>query len=129
MDIVGHTVRTGGRSRRMSTISPCGSDSSTGFAPSASLPSTAAGCMVAPACSPIPTCTVLTASRTDAWSSATIPEFLNAFLKGEVTRLVVVERLENPPGSKVASGWLPDAVGSLFNPSDRVGQYVAADGH
>ena len=26
------------------------------------------------------------------------PEFLNAFLKGEVTRLVVVERLENPPG-------------------------------
>ena len=56
------------------------------------------------------------------------PEFLNAFLKGEVTRLVVVERLENPPGPEVASGWLPDAVRSLFNPSDRVGQYVAADG-
>ena len=35
------------------------------------------------------------------------PEFLNAFLKGEVTRLVVVERLENPPGPKVASGYAP----------------------
>ena len=55
------------------------------------------------------------------------PEFLNAFLKGEVTRLVVVERLENPPGPKAASGWLPDAVRSLFNPSDRVGQYAAAE--
>jgi hypothetical protein len=55
------------------------------------------------------------------------PEFLNAFLKGEVTRLVVVERLENPPGPKAASGSLPDAVRSLFNPSDRVGQYAAAD--
>src|SRR5215472_4730591 len=27
------------------------------------------------------------------------PEFLNAFLRGEVTRLVVVERLESPPGN------------------------------
>jgi hypothetical protein len=56
------------------------------------------------------------------------PEFLNAFLKGEVTRLVVVERLENPPGPKVASGWL-DAIRNLFKPSDRVGQYAAADSH
>ena len=43
------------------------------------------------------------------------PEFLNAFLKGEFTRLVVVERLENPPDPKVAS--------------DRVGQYAAAHSH
>jgi hypothetical protein len=57
------------------------------------------------------------------------PEFLNAFLKGEVTRLVVVERLENPPGPKVASGRLPDAIRNLFKPSDRVGQYAAADSH
>jgi hypothetical protein len=35
------------------------------------------------------------------------PEFLNAFLRGEVTRLVVVERLESPPG-KFAAGQLPD---------------------
>ena len=56
------------------------------------------------------------------------PEFLNAFLKGEVTRLVVVEGLENPPGPKVASGWL-DAIRNLFKPSDRVGQYAAADSH
>ena len=55
------------------------------------------------------------------------PEFLNAFLKGEVTRLVVVERLENPPGQArlgIAAGRR-----SLFKPSDRVGQYAAADGH
>jgi hypothetical protein len=55
------------------------------------------------------------------------PEFLNAFLKGEITRLVVVERLENPPGLNVASGSLPEEVRKLFNPSDRVGQYAAAD--
>jgi Tlde1 domain len=54
------------------------------------------------------------------------PEFLNAYLKGEVTRLVVVEHLEDPPGPKVASGWL-DAIKSLFQPSDRAGQYAAAD--
>jgi len=35
------------------------------------------------------------------------PEFLNAFLRGEVTRLVVVERLESPPG-KFAAGQLAD---------------------
>lgn len=54
------------------------------------------------------------------------PEFLNAYLRGEVTRLAVVEHLEDPPGSKVASGWL-DAIKTLFKPSDRVGQYAAAD--
>ena len=57
------------------------------------------------------------------------PEFLNAFLKGEVTRLVVVERLENPPGPKVASGWLPDVVRNLLKASDRSGQYAAGGGH
>jgi hypothetical protein len=55
------------------------------------------------------------------------PEFLNAFLKGEVTRLVVVERLETPPQPWVASGSLPEAARNLLNPSDRVGQYVAAN--
>ena len=49
----------------------------------------------------------------DAWSS-NYPEFLNAFLKGEVTRLVVVERLENPPGPKVASGYAPTLRVSSF---------------
>ncbi|MFZ1883089.1 MAG: DUF2778 domain-containing protein [Rhodoplanes sp.] len=55
------------------------------------------------------------------------PEFLNAFLEGEVTRLVVVERLENPPEPTVASGSPPEAARSLPNASDRVGQYAAAD--
>ena len=55
------------------------------------------------------------------------PAFLNAFLKGEVTRLVVVERLESPPEPKIASGSPPKAAGSLSNPSDRVGQFASAD--
>jgi hypothetical protein len=55
------------------------------------------------------------------------PEFLNAFLKGEVTRLVVVERLENPPVPKVALGSPPEAARSIPNQSDRVGQYAAAE--
>jgi hypothetical protein len=40
------------------------------------------------------------------------PEFLSAFLKGEV----VVERLENPPGPKLASGLLPDAAAFSSHP-------------
>ena len=44
------------------------------------------------------------------------PEFLNAFLKGEVTRLVVVERLENLPGPRLASGLLPDAAAFSSHP-------------
>jgi len=55
------------------------------------------------------------------------PAFLNAFLNGEVTRLVVVERLESPPEPKIASGSPPKAAGSLSNPSDRVGQFASAD--
>src|SRR5260221_9322561 len=35
------------------------------------------------------------------------PAFLDAYLKGEVDRLVVVEQLATAPGPKTASGWLP----------------------
>jgi hypothetical protein len=42
------------------------------------------------------------------------PAFLNAFLKGEVTRLVVVERLAAPP-TQTASGWLPKFLKDLFS--------------
>jgi Tlde1 domain len=52
------------------------------------------------------------------------PEFLNAFLRGEVTRLVVVERLESPPG-KFAAGQLP-AGGRDELKADRSFQYAAA---
>jgi len=55
------------------------------------------------------------------------PEFLTAFLQGEVTRLVVVERLENPPEPKVAAGSLREIVKNLTSSSARVGQYAAAD--
>ena len=40
-------------------------------------------------------------------SFSNYPEFLNAFQKGEVTRLAVVERLESPPG-RLAAGQLPE---------------------
>lgn len=42
-------------------------------------------------------------------SLANYPEFLNAYLNGEIDRLVVVERLANPPGSVIAAGWLEKA--------------------
>jgi hypothetical protein len=57
------------------------------------------------------------------------PAFLNAFLKGEVTRLVVVDRLETPPGPKVASGSLPDAVKDRSKISDDSRHLAAAGGH
>jgi hypothetical protein len=57
------------------------------------------------------------------------PEFLNAFIKGEVTRLAVVERLESPPGpQQFAAGRLPDAVRDLLKGSDRGRQIAAAAG-
>jgi Protein of unknown function (DUF2778) len=44
------------------------------------------------------------------------PAFLNAFLRGEVDRLVVVDHLGNAP-SQEASGWLPEAILNLFRRS------------
>ncbi len=45
------------------------------------------------------------------------PAFLNAFLKGEIERLVVVEHLANAPSPETASGWLPEAIKNLFGRS------------
>ena len=58
-------------------------------------------------------------------SFSNYPEFLNAFLKGEVTRLAVVERLESPPG-RLAAGQLPESVRDLLKSTDRSRQYAAA---
>ena len=45
------------------------------------------------------------------------PAFLEAYLKGEVDRLVVVEHLATAPGPKTASGWLPEFIKDLFRRS------------
>jgi type VI secretion system (T6SS) effector TldE1-like protein len=45
------------------------------------------------------------------------PAFLEAYLKGEVDRLVVVEHLATAPDSKTASGWLPEFLKDLFRRS------------
>ncbi len=52
-------------------------------------------------------------------SFANYPEFLNAYLNGEIDRLVVVERLENPPGPMIAAAWLTTAIKGLFKPFER----------
>jgi hypothetical protein len=56
------------------------------------------------------------------------PEFLDAFLKGQVTRLVVVEKLANPPGEKMAGGWMPDEAKQMIQAAlpDNSEQQVAA---
>ena len=61
-------------------------------------------------------------------SFSNYPEFLNAFRKGEVTRLAVVERLERPPG-KLAAGELPEPVRELLKATERSRQYAAASDH
>jgi Protein of unknown function (DUF2778) len=43
--------------------------------------------------------------------------FLNAYLRGEVDRLVVVEHLATAPPQRAGLGWLPEALRNLFNPS------------
>jgi hypothetical protein len=45
------------------------------------------------------------------------PTFLNAFLSGEINRLVVVEHLATPPSPKTALGWLPETIRALFGRS------------
>jgi Protein of unknown function (DUF2778) len=47
------------------------------------------------------------------------PAFLNAFLRGEVTRLVVVERLAHPPGTQFASGSFLKSLRDLFSGPER----------
>ena len=47
------------------------------------------------------------------------PSFLNAFLRGEVTRLVVVERLANPPTTQVASASFLKSLMDLFSGPER----------
>lgn len=54
------------------------------------------------------------------------PEFLNAYLRGEVTHIAVVDRLDNPPGPALASGWLPNIVRNLFAPVEQTSAYAAA---
>jgi hypothetical protein len=56
------------------------------------------------------------------------PEFLEAFLKGEVTRLAVVDHLETPPG-KLAAGYLPNRVRELVKATHGSRQYAAAGDH
>lgn len=46
------------------------------------------------------------------------PKFLNAYLKGEIDRLVVVERLADPPPApEIDVGWLSERLKAFFNPS------------
>jgi hypothetical protein len=45
------------------------------------------------------------------------PKFLNAFLNGEIDRLVVVERLADPPPSNTAIGWLAERFKAFFKSS------------
>jgi hypothetical protein len=47
-------------------------------------------------------------------SIANYPKFLEAFLNGEIDRLVVVERLTDPPVAKTGIGWLPERLKSFL---------------
>jgi hypothetical protein len=58
-------------------------------------------------------------------SFSNYPEFLNAYLRGEVTRLAVVEGLPNPP-YRLAAGQLPQPVKDMMKTADRTRQYAAA---
>ena len=87
------------------------------FLPFALFQSVTEKCLAEMGCLHIPTCWVPMASRMDACLSATTPAFLDAYLKGEVDRLAVVEHLATAPGSETASGWLPEFIKDLFRRS------------
>ena len=61
-------------------------------------------------------------------SFANYPEFLDAYLRGEITRIAVVERLDGPPG-RLAAGQLPEQVKDLVRTTDRRREYAAAGAH
>jgi hypothetical protein len=61
-------------------------------------------------------------------SFSNYPEFLNAYLRGEITRIAVVDRLDSPPG-RLAAGQLPDQVKDLLRTTDRRREYAAAAAH
>jgi hypothetical protein len=50
-------------------------------------------------------------------SVSNYPAFLNAFLRGEIDRLVVVERLDTAPSVATGLGWLPEPLRKLFKSS------------
>jgi Protein of unknown function (DUF2778) len=50
-------------------------------------------------------------------SFSNYPAFLNAYLKGEVDRLVVVQHLASAPTPRASSGWLSETLRNLFHPS------------
>lgn len=50
-------------------------------------------------------------------SFSNYPAFLNAYLEGKVDRIVVVDRLANPPSSKTASGGITDKIKAWFSRS------------
>jgi hypothetical protein len=50
-------------------------------------------------------------------SFSNYPAFLNAYLKGDVDRLVVVQHLASAPAPRASSGWLSETLRNLFNPS------------
>jgi len=52
-------------------------------------------------------------------SLADYPEFLNAYLKGDIDGLVVVERLESPPNPMIAAAWFATAIKGLLKPFER----------
>jgi hypothetical protein len=52
-------------------------------------------------------------------SFADYPAFLNAYLNGEIDRLVVVERLESPPPGQMIAGWLEKAFNGLIKTFER----------
>jgi Protein of unknown function (DUF2778) len=45
------------------------------------------------------------------------PAFLNAYLRGEITRLVVVQRLDDPPGPRTAVDWFSSKLKGFFGRS------------
>ena len=50
-------------------------------------------------------------------SISNYPKFLNAFLNGEIDRLVVVERLADPPSPVIDVGWLSERLKAFFGSS------------
>ena len=45
------------------------------------------------------------------------PAFLNAYLRGEISRLIVVQRLDDPPSARTAADWFSNTLKGIFGRS------------
>jgi hypothetical protein len=98
----------------MSMVLPCASSFSTGFVPFVSFLSGKGNMFGRDGLLAHPYMLGPNGQSNGCVSFSDYPAFLSAFLRGEVDRLVVVQRLATAPTPRAGPEWLPEPFRNLF---------------